>query len=543
MRSRAVQLPTTRPQLLDAAGRPIVSASSSSSVTAPRGPSYPGGGHGRRFTGFPSSATGVNTALLGNLEVMRDRSRALLRSSPRIKKAVRAYRANVVGTGIKPRSQVKDRALRDQIHELFNDWQEDADAAGRTDFYGLQSLGIQTYMPSGEVFYRFRPRRPEDGFAVPLQIECLEPDFCPIWYSATAPNGNMVRAGVEFDGIGRRTAYWMYRSHPGEFGPWTLGGLMGQLDLVRVPASEVLHLYEVTRPGQIRGEPPLATVLIRAHDKEIYDDAQMMRQKIGALFAAMVSTPEENALGETDAGDGTADLTLEPGIVGKLPPGSDVTFSNPPQLGTEYAKFQREVNLDICGGIGVTYEQGTGDMTGVNYSSARVALLDFRREVTQFIFNVLVPAFCRPVWRRWMTDAVTSGALTIPGFEKNPRPFLRATWTPQGWQWVDPIKEAESAKMSVRCGFTSRDDQIVEQGDDPEELDERIAAGQKRADALGLVFDSDPRQTAPGNISGAALGADAGEAPPAEQPQGDEQAPSSSVPATAPKKKKGKVAA
>ena len=50
------------------------------------------------------------------------------------------------------------------------------------------------------------------------------------------PQGNVVRASIEFDPSGRRTAYYFYKQHPGEriFFPT-------DLELMRVPAAEVMH--------------------------------------------------------------------------------------------------------------------------------------------------------------------------------------------------------------------------------------------------------------------------------------------------------------
>jgi len=47
----------------------------------------------------------------------------------------------------------------------------------------------------------------------------------------------------------------------------------------------------------------------------------------------------------------------------------------------------------------------------------------------------------------------------------------------------------------------SRSEAISAFGYDAEDVDAEIAADNRRADALGLVFDSDPRQGPPGGAS------------------------------------------
>jgi capsid protein len=67
-------------------------------------------------------------------------------------------------------------------------------------------------------------------------LQLVEPEFCPSATNQVLPNGRSIRAGIEFNGIGKRTAYWMYRSHPGERFPGA-----DIAELVRVPTASVTH--------------------------------------------------------------------------------------------------------------------------------------------------------------------------------------------------------------------------------------------------------------------------------------------------------------
>jgi capsid protein len=92
-----------------------------------------------------------------------------------------------------------------------------------------------------------------------------------------------------------------------------------------------------------------------------------------------------------------------------------------------------------------------------------------------------------------MEQAVLAGSLRLPCYAKNPRHYWSVKWIPQGWQWVDPLKETEAMKSAIRSGLMSRSEAISANGYDAEDVDREIAADNTRADALGLVFDSDPR--------------------------------------------------
>ena len=59
--------------------------------------------------------------------------------------------------------------------------------------------------------------------------------------------------------------------------------------------------------------------------------------------------------------------------------------------------------------------------------------------------------------------------------------YKEVTWTMRRWMWVDPVKDVNSASISVQNGFRSRSDVIREQGRDPDEVWEEI---QKENDIL-----------------------------------------------------------
>jgi lambda family phage portal protein len=165
----------------------------------------------------------------------------------------------------------------------------------------------------------------------------------------------------------------------------------------------------------------------------------------------------------------------------------------------------------VAAAMGVTYEQLTGDLTQVNYSSIRAGLLEFRRRVEALQHGVIVHQLCRPIWNAWMDQAVLEGSLTLPGYASDAmtrRDYQACKWIPQGWQWVDPLKEADAMKAAIRCGLMSRSEAISANGYDAEDVDREIAADNARADGLGLVLDSDPRfDLAPSQVVTAATAA------------------------------------
>ncbi len=231
---------------------------------------------------------------------------------------------------------------------------------------------------------------------------------------------------------------------------------------------------------------------LKLYELDQYDDAELVRKKTAAMFAGFITRldPEANILGEGEANEqGVALSGLEPGTMQLLDPGEDIKFSEPSDVGGSYEAFMRQQLRAIAIGTGITYEQLTGDLTGVNYSSIRAGLIEFRRRCSMLQHNIMVYQFCRPIWNRWLELALLSGKLSTT----DDQTLKEVKWISQGFDWVDPLKDQQAQQMAVRNGFKSRSEVVSELGYDVEEIDQEIAEDQKRADSFNLLFDSDVR--------------------------------------------------
>ena len=458
---------------------------------------YESGASTRRTLGWHAPTASPNAAILHSLTTLRDRSRAATRNDGYAKGAIDKLVTNIIGTGIKPLSQAEDADFRPQVQELWLRWTDESDADGLLDFYGQQVQAVRGWLEGGEVFLRLRPRRPDDGLSVPLQIQVLEPELCPHMHTTFARNGNRIRAGIEFDRIGRRVAYWFHPSRPTDLFDFDRGQLR------RIPASSVIHLYDPLRPGQLRGLPHLTQALIRLHELDKFDDATLLRQQLANMFTAFLTKPASVGEGESlhpltglpieTFGDDEI-LKWEPGIFQELAPGEDIRFSDPPDIKSGYADFTRQQLFHVSAATGVPYETLTGDMSKVNDRTVRVILHEFRRAIQAWQHHIVAFQLCRPIWKAWMDRAFLSGALDIPlEFIEDPEPWIKTKWMPQGWPYLHPVQDVQAQQKAIRIGLTSRSAAVSEQGEDSEEIDREQAADNERADELGLKYDSDGR--------------------------------------------------
>lgn len=471
---------------------------------------WPASGTGRRSRAWQPTSAAINALLgSGDVELLRRRSRDAMRGNPWAISAQEAWVSNAVGTGFVPRPRTEDDEFRREILEAWEEWATDeADADGQSSFYGLQEVIARAEQDGGDAFVRLRPRRPSDGLSVPLQLQVLEAEMCDSALNRDLGNGRKIKAGIELDALGRRRFYHMFRDHPGE----AIGMHWGQTR--PVPADQVIHVYRVLRPGQLRGVPALSSVLAKLKEIEEADDAYILRQKIRALYCTFEQVPADDSASVLDDGDAAEDhddvelVTPEPGSHTLLPPGHTVEFAKPPSDAADHSGFIRTELRAIAVGRGVTYEQLTGDLTGVNFSSIRAGLIEFRRRIKAYRQNVIVFQLCRRVWRRWLEAAVLVGRVQVPDSERpRLRALMRAEWTATpGDEYVDPEKEVKSIVRAIRAGLLSRSEAVARYGLDAEQLDREIRADQERERRLGLVFDTNPGSDRDGGARAAAVG-------------------------------------
>jgi lambda family phage portal protein len=458
----------------------------------PRADLFDGGAMRRRLKSWIPTQYTTNVIMAAQGPLLRSRARDAMRNNPHANAACESFVSNLIGTGIKPSSLLSEEPqLREQIMELWLDWTDECDADGIADFYGMQTIVARCLMEAGECFIRYRPRRPEDGFTVPLQLQLLESDMCPYWWNQAAPNGNWIMNGVELDYLGRRAAYWFFPTHPGDMPiePTTT------LVPIRIPASEVLHVFRCTRPGQMRGVPLIAPSLVRMYLLDQYDDAELDRKRIAAMFAGFVTQAEDILPTSgpdlsTPEDEGVMLSPLEPGTMQRLRVGENITFSEPADVGGAYEDYQYRQQLALYSALGIPYSIGTSDLRRANYSSLRGVIVEYRRKLEQFQHNTIVFQMCAPIWQRWFDTAVLAEAIDIEAGEylESKREFVRAKWIPQRNDWVDPLKDRQAEKLAVDAGFKSRSDVVEAEGGDPEENDLRIAADKEREEGLDLVF-------------------------------------------------------
>lgn len=449
---------------------------------------YEGAAQGRGTDGWRTGATSADAEIAAAGPRLRDRARDLTRNNPYAARALSAWVTNLVGEGITPSANSGVDKLDRQTMQAFADWSAECAADGAFDFFGLQGLIVREMIEGGDVLARRRWRRVEDGFAIPLQVQVLEADFLDSSRTGPQQNGNMAIEGIEFDLRGQRTAYWLWSQHPGN----TFLSYGTHLFSSAVPASEILHLYESQRV-QVRGVPWVTPAIRRHRDLDDYQFAEGIRKKIeSSMVGVVIGDDEEDGINPADEAtgarvvDGRGNLLerFAPGMFAYLRGGKDIKFNQPAAV-SGYADYEATALRAIASGWRLPYELITGDLSKVNFSSARLGLMEFRRLVRMLQWQLIIPVALDPLWAWFCEAAYLAGRI--------PQPYVPVQWSPPKFDWINPVDDVRAALIAMRAGLRSPQEILLESGRDPKELVAEFKAWFAMVDGADLVFDNDVR--------------------------------------------------
>lgn len=417
-----------------------------------------------------------------NVPLLRERSRDLfMGGSPMATGAVKTIRTNVVGSGLRLNAQIdwkylgitEDAAdeLEEHIEREFSLWadSQDCDAARMCTFGQLQSLAMVSALVNGDVFCTL-PVVPRVGRTYDLRVALIEGD------RVTNPTDSYYESkiieGVDVDSLGAPKGYYIADRHPSDF-------TSGEAPVFHyVPAfgattgrRNVLHIIqEMERVGQRRGVPLLAPVMEAIKQLGRYTHAELMAALVSGMFSVFLKTPTpEVGLGDqipfneqVDQGDPTS-YELGNGAIVALGEGEDISVANPGRPNTAFDGFVIAVSRQIGAALELPYELLMKQFTA-SYSASRAALLEAWK-MFRMRRQWLVQNFCQPIYEEWFAEAVAKGRIAAPGFFEDEA--VRKAWTGAEWYGpaqgqLDPLKEANAAKVRVEEEFSTREREAAE---------------------------------------------------------------------------------
>lgn len=487
----------------------------------------------------------ANSELLFERSTIASRASDLGRNNGIASGALRTQTDNVVGTGLRL-SAMPDRRVLGWSMEKADEWARNTEASWRTfanstdfdaarqlTFAGMTAMMFHNSLESGEgvALPLWLPNRP--GAKWKTAFQCI--DAARLGSSVGTAWDASNRDGIEVNQYGEPISYTFRKAHPADI------LLVGEVDgYEKVPARtpwgrrRVIHLFEMTKPGQSRGKSILTAVMGAFRMLDKYQRIELQTVVANSMIAAFIETPmggediaalfgdHKKYLKERDGAG--FDVKLEGSSIIPLFPGDKVTAFNPTRPNTAYSAFVEAVLRYIAAGMHMPYELLMKDFSKTNYSSARAALLEAWR---YFIGKRewLAANWCLPVYECWLEEAVDRGEVEAPGFYDNRAAYSRSRWIGPGKGLIDPTKESQASETRMKIGVSTLDRETGEQGEDWEETLEQRARERNKALSLGMEdIHAPPAQ-------GGSPSQEGGEATPADDKAEGDQDDGEAVPA------------
>jgi lambda family phage portal protein len=440
------------------------------------------GAQSSNFWDWVVSPTTIDYQIRTNLYRLRANARDLALNNPIVRQYLQLLAQNVIGPkGIRLQAQVRNndgklnKGINNKIEFAWADFWDSPFVDGKMSGVSGEQTLIKSVARDGEIFVRMCIGRQFNRHAFALQI--IDPDLVDHTYNRPrSGTQNEVRLGIEVDEWGRSAAVWIWNSYPQDINSGT------PHQRTRIPAAEILHVFDPERANQSRGFTWINSVMLPLQHMDGFMEAALVAARTGAC-AFPIFEQNEMSLADENAKDFRVELN--PGSGFALPAGLKVSNYIPTYPNIAVGDFIKAELRFFSSGMHVSYNALSNDLEGVNYSSIRSGLL-IERDRWMVLQQWWISEFRQKVYEAWLPCSMLSGALVLDS--RDPAKFMAVKWTPRGWKWVDPLKDVNAAVIAIENGLASRTSILGEKGEDFEDTCEELADEKNIAEAAGLDF-------------------------------------------------------
>jgi lambda family phage portal protein len=449
-----------------------------------------------RFTGsWGMTQTTYDQDLMQSLKALRSRSRTLSQNNDYVKRFFALLMTHVIGPkgvgmrcNFKQKSGTIDTKMSDEIERLFKRWGKKGtcDVTGKLSWRDFQRLTLKTVAKDGEALIRFVY---SDEYEFGMALQLIDPALLDedLNEDPTSGKDQFIRMGVELDSYGKPLAYHFKAAEGDRLDAQLLAGQKR----IRIPASEILHIFIQDEVTQTRGAPWVHTAMFRLKVLGSYEESELVAARVSSAKMGFFKKngPGPGYDGDEFEKDGRGNIITraEPGSFEVLPENVDFVPWTPDHPGGNYAPFIKACLRGISSGLGVSYNSLANDVESVSYSSLRSSLLE-ERDFYSMIQEWFIESFMEPIYSRWVYAAALKNKLKIP--VKDLDRFLEPQFVPRRWAWVDPLKDTKANIMAIQAGIKSRSEVISDQGRNIEDVFAEILAEKKKAEKYGLIFNT-----------------------------------------------------
>jgi lambda family phage portal protein len=427
----------------------------------------------------------IDQKLYTDLRQMRARSREQSTNNAFAGRYLAMLVSNVIGPkGIRMSSLVTkpgpggvrepDTFARENIETAWAKWGKSCDYRGYSHWVDFCAALLRTVSDDGESFVRIH-----SGGSGPsgIELEIVDAELVDVQMM-----GTNVIMGVEKDDRGRPVAYHL---RGGNHAP-VYGGYVGaSADHVRVPASEMIHVFVPEYPGQTRGIPWGSGGLLNLRQLDGYIEAAVDAARFGAAKMGFITTEDGDFTG--DDVDAQGNPVIDGGEPGwyRLNEGETVEAHDPTYPHEQFPEFVKAGLRRAASDWGVNYNLLANDYEGVSFSAMRHSINE-DQEQWKARQEWFIRVFVEPVFDMWLERAILFG--DIAGLQAARVDQYKAVgWTPRRWGYLDPLKDINAAVIAIENNLDTRSNTVRNRGMDPDDLWAEKATEEAKQSDLGIA--------------------------------------------------------
>ncbi len=410
-------------------------------------------------TGQRSYVAG-GSARRASYRAMRDRARTVYANNPIARSMLNTEVDNVVADGFTLQARTSSDAFNDEAEDRWRQWLEIADLRGTYDGIGLQREPYRLSRQDGDHLILLVSQGVESRLQLILGDMVDQPRL------SAADRRADVRDGVRISRTGRPTGYYI-----------TTYDEKRAQQSTPVNARDVIFIGNDMDPLDVRGKSVFSTVFELLDQVNEYVDAVVVAARMAAIFGLIF---KEQTAGTAFGGLGTATnsagnaqkaVTLENGSLLYKGAADDVVQVQAQQPMTQTPDFVRAMMRLIGQPFDMPLELVAKDMSTVNFSSARIGLLQYYRSAR--VKQRRYASHWSRIYRWWISrerqkqQAGVSNAF-VTSFPKDE--YLEHNMIGRGWQYTDPVSEAQGDLLNIELGRKSPQMVAAESGEDFNEV-------------------------------------------------------------------------
>lgn len=377
---------------------------------------------------------------------LRTRARYEVANNSYARGIVNTLANDTIGTGPRLQLLTEDPEVNSRIERAFMGWSRAVHLAEK-----LRTMRMSVAQ-DGEAFCLFI-NNPRLQTLVQLDLMLIEADqFSTPFLNPIDP---LAVDGIRYDLEGNPVLYSLLRRHPGDV--YQIGLLADYVD-----ARSVIHWYRKERPGQRRGLPDIMPALELFNQLRRYTLAVLAAAETAADHAAVLYSelpPDTNP----DMAEPWDHVDIERRTMTTLPMGWKMGQFKAEQPTTTYEMFKNEILKEIARCLCVPFAVAAGDHSNENYSSGRLGMQDYhkmikvdRSSMEIVILDRILNAWIEEAWLA--SDIIPGGPSPLEGWPHQ--------WFWDGFEHVDPAKEAEAQAKRLANNTTTYASEYAKQGQD-----------------------------------------------------------------------------